>query len=194
MKRTIMMAICLLSMAVGKAQEVMEIPKGDAQALLTAIETANKKNADKKSKPLYILIPDGFYDLGEKVLTKITGHNIALIGQSMEGTIIQNKPDVKNEGISKTAIFQNRGSNNYFQDMTLKNALEYYAAGSAGRAVPCRTRAHAPSATACGCCHTKTPTTATVRIASYTSRTRRFTVRWTSSAVLVTSGLNGARL
>lgn len=135
MKRTIMMAICLLSLAVGKAQEVMEIPKGDAQALLTAIETANKKNADKKSKPLYILIPDGFYDLGEKVLTKITGHNIALIGQSMEGTIIQNKPDVKNEGISKTAIFQNRGSNNYFQDMTLKNALEYYAAGSAGRAV-----------------------------------------------------------
>ena len=109
MKRTIMMAICLLSLAVGKAQEVMEIPKGDAQALLMAIETANKKNADKKSKPLYILIPDGFYDLGEKVLTKITGHNIALIGQSMEGTIIQNKPDVKNEGISKTAIFQNRG-------------------------------------------------------------------------------------
>ena len=135
MKRTIMMAICLLSMAVGKAQEVMEIPKGDAQALLTAIETANKKNADKKSKPLYILIPDGFYDLGEKVLTKITGHNIALIGQSMEGTIIQNKPDVKNEGISKTAIFQNRGTNLYIQDLTLKNALDYYAAGAAGRAV-----------------------------------------------------------
>ena len=118
-----------------QAQEVMFIPKNDAKALLLAIETANKKNAEKDSKPLYILIPDGFYDLGGTVLTKITGHHIALIGQSMEGTIIQNKPDTKNEGISKTAIFQNRGTNNYFQDLTLKNALDYYAAGSAGRAV-----------------------------------------------------------
>ena len=118
-----------------QAQEVMYIPKNDAKALLLAIETANKKNAEKDSKPLYILIPDGFYDLGGTVLTKITGHHIALIGQSMEGTIIQNKPDTKNEGISKTAIFQNRGTNNYFQDLTLKNALDYYAAGPAGRAV-----------------------------------------------------------
>lgn len=118
-----------------QAQEVMWIPKGDAKALLVAIEVANKKNADKDAKQLFIMIPDGFYDLGATVLTKITGHNIALIGQSMEGTIIQNKPDVKKEGISKTAIFQNRGTGNYFQDMTLKNALDYYAAGAAGRAV-----------------------------------------------------------
>ena len=118
-----------------QAQEVMYIPKNDVKALLVAIEVANKKNAEKDSKPLYILIPDGFYDLGGTVLTKITGHNIALIGQSMDGTIIQNKPDVKQEGISKTAIFQNRGTGNYFQDLTLKNALEYYAAGAAGRAV-----------------------------------------------------------
>jgi hypothetical protein len=99
------------------------------------VAQANKLNADKDANQLFILIPDGFYDLGETVLTKITGHHIALIGQSTEGTVIQNKPDVKNEGISKTAIFQNRGSDNYFQDLTLKNALEYYAAGSAGRAV-----------------------------------------------------------
>jgi hypothetical protein len=118
-----------------QAQEVMYIPKNDVKALLVAIEAANKKNAEKDSKPLYILIPDGFYDLGETVLTKITGHNIALIGQSMTGTVIQNKPDIKQEGISKTAIFQNRGTNNYFQDLTLRNALDYYAAGAAGRAV-----------------------------------------------------------
>ena len=121
-----------------QAQEVMWIPKGDAKALLVAIEVANKKNADKDAKQLFIMIPDGFYDLGATVLTKITGHNIALIGQSMEGTIIQNKPDVKKEGISKTAIFQNRGTGNYFQDMTLKNALDYYAAGAAGPRRRCR--------------------------------------------------------
>ena len=126
--------VCLWAVMM-QAQEVMYIPKNDVKALLVAIEAANKKNAEKDSKPLYILIPDGFYDLGGTVLTKITGHNIALIGQSMTGTVIQNKPDIKKEGISKTAIFQNRGSNNYFQDLTLRNALDYYAAGAAGRAV-----------------------------------------------------------
>ena len=134
MRRSLFLILCLWAVTI-QAQEVMYIPKNDAKALLLAIETANKKNAEKDSKPLYILIPDGFYDLGGTVLTKITGHHIALIGQSMEGTIIQNKPDTKNEGISKTAIFQNRGTNNYFQDLTLKNALDYYAAGPAGRAV-----------------------------------------------------------
>ena len=134
MKRSLFLFVCLWAVII-QAQEVMYIPKNNVKALLTAIELANKKNAEKDSKPLYILIPDGFYDLGATVLTKITGHNIAMIGQSMDGTIIQNKPDVKNEGISKTAIFQNRGTNNYFQDLTLKNALDYYAAGSAGRAV-----------------------------------------------------------
>lgn len=134
MKRSLFLMVCLWAVMV-QAQEVMYIPKNDVKALLLAIETANKKNAEKDAKPLYILIPDGFYDLGATVLTKITGHNIALIGQSMDGTVIQNKPDVKQEGISKTAIFVNRGSNNYFQDLTLKNALDYYAAGSAGRAV-----------------------------------------------------------
>ena len=135
MKKLLLTAFFLLTMTALQAQEVMWIPKGDVKALLVAIEVANKKNADKDAKPLFILIPDGFYDLGATVLTKITGHNIALIGQSMEGTIIQNKPDIKKEGISKTAIFQNRGTGNYFQDMTLKNALDYYAAGAAGRAV-----------------------------------------------------------
>lgn len=134
MKRSLFLMVCLWAVMM-QAQEVMYIPKNDVKALLVAIEAANKKNAEKDSEPFFIMIPDGFYDLGETVLTKITGHNIALIGQSMTGTVIQNKPDIKKEGISKTAIFQNRGTNNYFQDLTLRNALDYYAAGAAGRAV-----------------------------------------------------------
>ena len=135
MRRLFLLAIGCWLLAVGYAQQVMTVKKGDAKSLLEAVEQANKTNADKNAKPLFILIPDGFYDLGETVLTKITGHNIAMIGQSMTGTIIQNKPDIKKEGISKTAIFQNRGTNLYLQDLTLKNALDYYAAGAAGRAV-----------------------------------------------------------
>lgn len=135
MKRLILLAIGCWLLTIGYAQQVIKVEKGNAKSLLDAVAQANKMNADKTAKQLFILIPDGFYDLGETVLTRITGYNIALIGQSMTGTIIQNKPEAKNEGISKTAIFQNRGTNLYLQDLTLKNALDYYNAGAAGRAV-----------------------------------------------------------
>ncbi len=117
------------------AQQVIVVDKDNAQSLLDAISKANKLNADTTAEQLFILIPDGFYDLGETVLTRLSGHNVAVIGESMEGTIIQNKPDVKIESISKTAIIQNRGKNNYYQDLTLKNALDYYSTNEDGRAV-----------------------------------------------------------
>lgn len=116
-----------------EAQIVVEA--GKAESLLNAIEQANKQNADSLSKRLFILIPNGVYDLGERVLTPINGHNIALVGQSVEGTIIVNAPRVEDEGISKTATLLNRGHNTYVQDLTLKNALDYYHSGAAGRAV-----------------------------------------------------------
>ena len=111
------------------------VEAGNAQSLLDAISEANKRNAEKDAERLFILIPNGLYDLGEIVLTHISGHNVALIGQDMEKTVISNKPDVKMEGISKTAVFQNRGTGNYFQDLTLKNDLDYYAVKPDGRAV-----------------------------------------------------------
>ena len=92
MKKYLLLTLCLMAMMTAQAQQVIVVKKSDANSLLEAVETANKQNADKQAERLYILIPDGFYDLGETVLTKITGHNIALIGQSMEGTVIQNKP------------------------------------------------------------------------------------------------------
>jgi len=135
MKRHFFILLTILTSLVTTAQQVIKVRPGDAQSLLDAVDQANQLNADKDAEQLFILIPNGFYDLGETVLTRITGHHIALIGQSMEGTIIQNKPDIKKEGISKTAVFVNRGTNNYLQDLTLKNALDYYGSGFAGRAV-----------------------------------------------------------
>jgi hypothetical protein len=117
------------------AQRTIIVEKGSVQSLLAAISEANSQNADSTAERLFILIPDGYYDLDETTLTRISGHNIALVGQSMQGTIIRNKPDVKIESISKTAIFQNRGTNNYYQDLTLKNDLDYYSAVPDGRAV-----------------------------------------------------------
>lgn len=118
-----------------RGQRVLLVEKGSAESLLATIAEANTLNADKDAERLYILIPDGFYDLGETVLTRVSGHNVALIGQSTEGTVIRNKPDVKIESISKTAVLQNRGENNYYQDLTLRNDLDYYSAVPDGRAV-----------------------------------------------------------
>ena len=135
MKRYLLLLLCCaVALLNSRAQQVLVVEKGNTQSLLNAISKANELNASQDAPQLYILIPDGLYDLGERVLTRLTGHHVALIGQSMTGTVIQNKPDIKNEGLSKTAVIQNRGQNNYFQDLTLKNALDYYAAGSAGRA------------------------------------------------------------
>ena len=135
MKQILLMVACLTVALDTKAQKVIVVEKSSAQSLLDAISRANAENADTLSERLFILIPDGLYDLGETVLTRISGHNVAVIGQSMEGTIIRNQPDVKIESISKTAVFQNRGTGNYFQDMTLKNALDYYSTNEDGRAV-----------------------------------------------------------
>ena len=118
-----------------RGQRVLLVEKGSAESLLATIAEANTLNADKDAERLFILIPDGFYDLGETVLTRVSGHNVALIGQSIEGTVIRNKPDVKIESISKTAVLQNRGQNNYYQDLTLRNDLDYYSAVPDGRAV-----------------------------------------------------------
>jgi pectin methylesterase-like acyl-CoA thioesterase len=126
----------MLTVTAKPTDNVIKVNAGDAESLLDAIQQANTRNADSlRSEWLYILIPDGTYNLGNRVLTTLTGHHVALIGQSMTGTIIMNKPDVENEGISKTATLRLMTSDTYLQDLTLKNAMEYYKAKSAGRAV-----------------------------------------------------------
>lgn len=135
MKRYLLLLVSAVLAVSGFSQRVIKVEKDNVESLLDAISKANTMNADPSSECLYVLIPNGFYDLGERVLTRITGHHVAFIGQSMEGTVIRNCPDKKNESISKTAVFQNRGSNNYFQDLTLRNDLDYYGCTSDGRAV-----------------------------------------------------------
>lgn len=132
---TLFLFLAVILCAKNRHQHVIRVRAGDAQSLLEAISQANLLNADSLSERLYLLIPDGTYDLGEQALTTIDGYNISLIGQSMEGTVIVNAPKVENEGIGTTATLLNYGRNTYVQDLTLKNALDYYHSGTAGRAV-----------------------------------------------------------
>ena len=110
------------------------VKAGSAESLLDVLDIVNGTNASKDAERSFIFLPDGVYDLNETVKTLLSGHNISIIGQSMENTIIVTAPDKSIEGLGKADMFQNSGSNLYLQDLTLKNALDYYQAGSAGRA------------------------------------------------------------
>ena len=109
------------------------VKAGDGKNLITTLELVSGYNAAANAPRAYIFLPNGTYDLGETVLTTISGNNISLIGESMDKTIIVNKPEI--EGIGATATILNTGKNLYIQDLTLQNAYDYYNAKDAGRAV-----------------------------------------------------------
>lgn len=101
---------------------------GAGPSLIMAINSAAKEEGAK------IFLPNGTYDLGALTLTGISGKNISIIGQSAEGVIIKNQPPVEAEGLGKADLFNNTSEGLYLQDLTLKNELDYYHAGSSGRA------------------------------------------------------------
>lgn len=111
------------------------VKAGDAKSFITTLEIVNAANAATDAPRSYIFLPNGTYDLGDKCLTQISGNNISIIGECMDNTIIVNKPAIENEGIGTTATLLNLSNNLYLQDITLKDALDYYKTGSAGRAV-----------------------------------------------------------
>ena len=104
------------------------VKPGSAESFLEVLEIVNGDNADKDAERAYIFVPNGTYDLGETVKTAISGHNISIIGQSMESTIIMTAPDKSIEGLGSADMFNNSGTNLYLQDLTLQNALDYYGA------------------------------------------------------------------
>ena len=105
-----------------------EITAGNTAMLLAALKAAGSQEDAR------IFLPDGTYDLGEIVLTTVTGKNVSIIGQSASKTVIVSAPPVEIEGLGKADLLVNSGEGLYLQDLTLKNDLDYYGAGSAGRA------------------------------------------------------------
>lgn len=102
------------------------VKAGDVHSLLDAIDAAGAQNSSASAERIYIYVPNGTYDLRERVLTRIYGNNISIIGQSMNGVIIRNEPHKSIEGISTTATLYNLSKNLYVQDVTIKNDLDYY--------------------------------------------------------------------
>ena len=96
----------------------------------------NKLALANKTGHQTIYLPNGVYDLGELTLTAIEADGIAIIGESMEGTIIRNAPDYMLESIAKTATLRiaNDIEGTYLANLTIENALDYYKNNN-GRAV-----------------------------------------------------------
>jgi len=113
-----------------QAGQWITVKAGDASSLIDAIDAANGMAGDER---VYIFLPNGTYDLGQTCLTQIGRDNVSIIGQSTEGTIIQNKPIA--EGIAVTATLLNTSDNLYMQDLTLKNDWDYYGIAGDGRGV-----------------------------------------------------------
>lgn len=93
---------------------------GDASSFLDAIDAANGTSGED---PVYIFLPNGTYDLAQTTKTNIGRSNVSIIGESMEGVIIKNRP-VK-EGIGITATLFNTSENLYMQDLTLDCVAPY---------------------------------------------------------------------
>ena len=112
------------------------VTPGDESSFLDVLELANILNSSKNAERLFIYLPNGTYDLGDAVGTTISGHNISIIGQSADNTIIVNEPDYSLEGLGSADLLLNDkvSSNLYLQDLTLKNDLDYYSANSQGAA------------------------------------------------------------
>lgn len=96
------------------------VKQGNASSFIDAIDAANGMTGTER---VFIYVPNGTYDLGQKTLTTIGRNNISIIGESMEGTIIKNRP-VK-EGIAITATLLNTATNTYLQDLTLDCIAPY---------------------------------------------------------------------
>mgnify|MGYP002525682791 FL=1 len=112
------------------------VTPGDESSFLDVLELANILNSSKNAERLFIYLPNGTYDLGDAVETTISGHNISIIGQSADNTIIVNETDYSLEGLGTADLLLNdkASSNLYLQDLTLKNDLDYYSANSQGAA------------------------------------------------------------
>lgn len=96
------------------------VKQGDASSFIDAIDAANGMTGTER---VFIYVPKGTYDLGQKTLTTIGRNNISIIGESMEGTIIKNRP--AKEGIAITATLLNTATNTYLQDLTLDCIAPY---------------------------------------------------------------------
>lgn len=96
------------------------VPANDGVGFILAANSASEGD--------HIFLPNGTYDLGTTALTTISKNNISIIGESMEGVVIKNRPEI--EGIGITATLLNTSTGLYMQDLTLDCVAPYGSNGA----------------------------------------------------------------
>ncbi len=108
---------------------------GDFKAALTAAQAAQSSG-----NRFYIFFPNGEYNIGGNTgdanqMTTINMPNLSIIGQSSDGVIVYNKSIQESINSTATMCFTSTSSNNYLQDISLLNKMDYRTGTLIGRGV-----------------------------------------------------------
>jgi len=108
---------------------------GDFKAALQAAQTASSSG-----NRFYIFFPNGQYNIGANTgdsnqMTTITTPKLSLIGQSNDNVVIYNKSTQESINSTATMYFTSASSNNYMQDISLMNKMDYRLLPLVGRGV-----------------------------------------------------------
>lgn len=105
---------------------------GSAESVLAIFKAIAKDSKRHISKRYNIFLPNGTYHFANRTQILLPCDNVSIIGQSMDSTILITRPEAYKERLGIADFFYNTHKNVYFQNLTLKNALDHY--GHGGRA------------------------------------------------------------
>jgi pectin methylesterase-like acyl-CoA thioesterase len=108
---------------------------GDFKAALAAAQSAASSG-----NRFYIFFPNGEYNIGANTgdgnqMTTISLPNLSMVGQTADGVIIYNKSVQESINSTATIAFTGTSSNNYLQDLSLMNKMDYRTGTLVGRGV-----------------------------------------------------------
>ncbi len=104
-----------------KAVEAIEpIVVGNVTEWKAALAQVNASNTSADAKRAVIFVRNGDYDFGSEEQT-FTCHNVSVIGESRDGVILHGN----RTGISNPVISTRKASGTYFQDLIIRNDLDF---------------------------------------------------------------------
>lgn len=112
----------------------------NAEELILALAAAKQSMADRYR----IFLKNATYDLGKTAMTAVPA-NTSLIGESQNGVLIMNNPDVIPGGnnyqdLTPTLFIDENQNNIYMQDLTVRQARDWETKTSQGQALAIRQR------------------------------------------------------
>ncbi len=120
------------------SKKVFDFTVGKDGTLKNALEQAKAGRPD--TERFYIYLPNGRYNIGETMgdqneMTTLQLKNVSIIGEDMDSVVLYNTPTTESIHSTATLHFNSKSSNNYLQNLTLLNQMDYRTGVLKGRAV-----------------------------------------------------------